>query len=115
MDFEKLGFVADVFSFLVQNLNLTALDRKLETSTERDYIKMIQDECIPLKFTKFIYSKKNFIQLSQPYISYKKTNDIFKKFIVEENENKNLLRNSLKTQVNTIQYIYLLLFPKIYS
>ena len=41
MDFEKLGFVADVFSFLVQNLNLTALDRKLETSTERDYIKMI--------------------------------------------------------------------------
>ena len=115
MDFEKLGFVADVFSFLVQNLNLTALERKLETSTERDYIKMMWNECIPLKFPKFIYSKENFIQLSQPYISYQKANNIVKKLMEEENENKNLLRNSLKTQVNTIQYIYLLLFPKIYS
>ena len=35
-DVEKTNFVIDVFSFLTQNLNPTGLDRKLETSLERD-------------------------------------------------------------------------------
>ena len=73
------------------------------------------DKCIPLKFTKFICSREIFIQLSQPYISYQKANDIVQKFIAEDNENMTLLKDSLKAHINTIQYIYLLLFPKIYS
>ena len=35
-DVEKTNFVINVFFFLTQNLNPTGLDRKLETSLERD-------------------------------------------------------------------------------
>ena len=63
-DVEKTNFVIDVFSFLTQNLNPTGLDRKLEILLERDYVKMIWDSCVPHKFSKFIYEKENFIELS---------------------------------------------------
>ena len=69
-DVEKTNFVVDVFSFSTRNLNPTGLDRKLETSLERDYVKMIWDSCVPHKFSKFIYQKENFIELSQPHITY---------------------------------------------
>ena len=68
-DVEKTKFVINVFSFLTQNLNPTGLDRKLETSLERDYVKMVWDNCV-LQSTKFIYLKDNFIELSQPHITY---------------------------------------------
>ena len=63
-DVEKTNFVIDVFSFLTQNLNPTGLDRKLEILLERNYVKMIWDSCVPHKFSKFIYEKENFIELS---------------------------------------------------
>ena len=63
-DIEKKNFFIIVFSFLKQNLNPTALDRKLETPPERDYVKMIWDSSVPHKFTKFFDLKENFIELS---------------------------------------------------
>ena len=56
-DVEKPNFVIDVFSFLTHNLNPTGFDRNLETPLERDYVKMIWDNCVPHKFTKFIHLK----------------------------------------------------------
>ena len=82
-DVEKTNFVIDVFSFLKQNLNPIGLDRKLETLLKRDYIKMIWDSCVPHKFTKFIYLKEHFIELSQPHITYQKANNIVVKFVEE--------------------------------
>ena len=40
-DFQKDNFVVDVFSFLIQNLNPTVLDRKFDSDIERNYIKMM--------------------------------------------------------------------------
>ena len=57
-DFKKPSFVTDVATFLIQNLNPIALDRKLETDTERNHVKMIWDECLPQKFTLFILMQK---------------------------------------------------------
>ena len=68
---EKTNFVIDIFLFLTQNLNVNGLDRKLETPLERDYIKMICDSCEPHKFTKFIYLKESFIELSELHITSK--------------------------------------------
>ena len=50
---KKPIFVTDVATFLVQNLNRIALDRKLETDTERNHVKMILDKCLTQKFTLF--------------------------------------------------------------
>ena len=57
--------------FFVFNTEFKAksLDRKLETSLERDYVKMVWGTCVSHKFNKFIYLKDNFIDLSQPHIT----------------------------------------------
>ena len=95
-DVEKTNFVINVFSFLTQNLNPTGLDRKLETPLERDYVKMIWNSCVPHKFTKFIHLKENFIELSQPHITYQKANNIFVKFVKEVMQNIDLLKSLLR-------------------
>ena len=56
-DVEKVNFVVDVFSFLIQNINPTGRDIKLETALERDYFKMIWNTWVPPKVSKFIYIK----------------------------------------------------------
>ena len=114
-DVEKTNFVIDVFSFLTQNLNPTGLDRKLETPFERDYVKMIWGSCVSHKFTKFIFLKENFIELSQPHITYQKANNIVVKFVEEDMQNINLLKSALRNHLREIQYVYSLLFPKIYN
>ena len=86
-DVEETNFVIDVFSFLTQNLNPTGLDRILETSLERDYVKMIWDTCVPHKFSKFIFLKDNFIELSQPHIACQKANNIVVKFVERDVKN----------------------------
>ena len=91
-----MNFAADVFSFLTQNLNLTGLDRKLETALERGYVKMIWDTCVSHKFLKFVYSKENFIDLCQPHTTYQKANNIVLKFI-------ELLKATLREHLRTIQ------------
>ena len=64
----KTNFVIDVFSFLTE-FKSKSLDRKLETSLERDYVKMVWGTCVSHKFNKFVYLKDNFIELSQPHIT----------------------------------------------
>ena len=114
-DVEKTNFVIIVFSFWKQNLNPTALYRKLETPLERDYVKMIWDSCVPHKFTKFMYLKKKIIELNQPHITYQKANNIVVKFVEEDIQNIDLLKSALRNHLQTIQYVYSLLFPKIYN
>ena len=76
---------------------------------------MIWDSCVPHKFSKFIYQKDNFIELSQPHITYQKANTIVLKFVEEDAQNIDLLRSALRDHLQTIQYVYSLLSPKIYS
>ena len=109
-----MNFVV-VFSFLTQNLNPTGLDRKLETTLERDYVKMIWDTCVPHKFSTFVYFFKKIIHLCQPHITYQKANNIVLKFIEEDLQNFELLKAALRGNLHTIQYVYSLLFPKIYN
>ena len=52
-------------SNLIQNLNPTMLDRKFDSDIERDYIKMLWENYIPVQFCEFVYLKYNFTQLCQ--------------------------------------------------
>ena len=49
-DFHKNNFIIDMLSFLVQNVNLVNLDITLDTDKERETVKSLQDECIPIEF-----------------------------------------------------------------
>ena len=114
-DVEKTNFGINFFLFLTQNLNPTVFGRKLETSLERDYVKMIWRTCVLHKFTKFILLKGNFIELSLSHITHQKANNIAAKFVEEDVKNINLLKSALRNHLRTIQYVYSLPFPKIYN
>ena len=98
--------------FLTQNLNPTGLDRKLETLLERDYIKLIWDSCVLHKFTKFIYLKENFIELSQLPITYQKANNIAVKFVEEDMQNIDLLKSALRDHLQTSSMFISYFFQK---
>ena len=62
---EKESFYIDLFSYLLLNLNPIGLDRKLDSDFERNQLKIIWDVCVPTSFTKCIFEKDNFVELSK--------------------------------------------------
>ena len=105
----------DVFSLLVQNLNPAMLNRKFDSDIERDYVKMLRENCVPLQLCKFVYLKDNFTQLCQLQITFQKANDIVKNFIEQDKANIEWLRHHLQQHAVTYQYLYANLHPKLYS
>ena len=63
---------------------------------------MVWDTCVPHKFTKFTYLKDNFIELSEPHITYQKANNIVVKFVQEDVQNIDLLKSVLRNHLQTI-------------
>ena len=84
IDLKKDNFDVDVFSFLVQNLNPTMLDRKFDSDIEREYVKMLWENCVPAQLCKFVCLKGIFTQLWQQQITSQKANDIVKNFIEQD-------------------------------
>ena len=76
---------------------------------------MIWDSCVPHKFIKFISLKENFIELCQPHVTLQKANNIVVKVVEEDMQNIELLKSALRDHLRTIQFVYSLLFPKIYN
>ena len=94
----------------MQNFTPINLDRKLDNENESLYDKMLWDECLPHVFTRFIYKGENYNVLSNPKLTYQKANGIVKEFI-EENSNNIKIEKKIKI----IQYVYSLLYLKIYN
>ena len=76
---------------------------------------MVSDNCVLHKSTKLIYLKDYFIELSQPHVTYKKANNTVVKFVEEDVQNIDLLKSGLRNHLRTIQYVYSVLFPKIFN
>ena len=62
-----------------------------------------------------LFIKKNFFELNQLHVIYQKANNIVLKFVEEDTQNIDLLKSALRDNLQTIQYVYSLLFPKIYN
>ena len=63
---------------------------------------MVWDTCVPHKFTKFTHLKDNFIELSEPHITYQRANNIVVKFVEEDVQNIDLLKSALRNHLQTI-------------
>ena len=105
----------NVFSLLVQNLNPTMLNQKFDSDIERDYIKILLENCVSAQLCTFVCLKDNFTQLCQLQITFQKTNDIIKSFIEQDKTNIELLRQHFQQHAVTYQYLYPNLYPKLYS
>ena len=103
-----------MFLFLLQNLNPTQLNRKLNSATHKSYVKMLWEKCIPSELCKFVYLKENFTQLSQSQITFQKANNIIKVFVEQDETNIEFLQQYLKEYVITYQFLFAILYSKIY-
>ena len=91
------------------------MDRKFNSETDKSYVKMLWEKCIPSELCKFVYLKENFTQLSQSKITFQMANNIIKVFVEQNKTNIELLRQYLKENAIAYQIIFATIYPKIYS
>ena len=100
----------------MENLNPLGLDRKLETQTERNHVKMVWDKSLPSKFRLFVLTVKNYLALSETQVTYQKASSIVHEFIYKNRvENLTLLKAALIENIELIRYVYSTYFPEIYN
>ena len=76
---------------------------------------MIWDVCVLGSFTKYILEKDNFVELSKQGLTYQKANNIVLNFIEKHKQNNHLSKIAEKNNLQTIQFCYSTLYPKIYA
>lgn len=60
-DFKNEAFVADIYSFLLQNLNPIMVERKFDNENDWNYVRMLWHKCIPQEFCRYIYLNNNYL------------------------------------------------------
>lgn len=90
-DFKKTSFTIDIITYFVQYLNLTGLDRKLETEDERNQLKFVWEECLPVEFTNYILQEDNYKVLSVLNLNYQKCSDVVLSYLKSGNHRLNVL------------------------
>ena len=63
----------------------------------------------------YLYKGENYNIISDPKLTYQKSNRVVTNWLVEDTQRINLLKRKLKQNFQYIHYIYSLLFPKIYN
>ena len=74
---------------------------------------MIWDVSVPRRFTKYIFKEDNFLELSKQLLTYQKANSIVLNYIDKDKQNIELLKLAIKNNLQTIQFCYSTLYPKI--
>ena len=78
-------------------------------------LKFVWDECIPNVFIRYMYSRENYDVVSDPRLTYQKTNKIVEKFKMKDSNYISLLKYKIEEKFRFIHYVYSLLYPKIYN
>ena len=78
-------------------------------------VKFLWDECIPHDFVLYMYKQNNYTEISKPNLTYQKSNNIVKNYLLEESNQINLLKFKIEEKFPLIHYLYLMLFSKIYN
>ena len=113
-DFYKKGFIFDVYSLVVKNLNLFSLERKTGDQNKQEMIYVLWKECVLVEFYKYICLEENFLYLNEKNVLYAKVSGIVSKLIEMGTKNFALLRNSLWQFKNIFQYVYSSTYPDTY-
>ena len=113
-NFCNKNFVFDIYILLTKNLNPFSLDRKLSDQNKDEMIYEPWKTCIPVYFYKFIRREEDFLYLNGKNILYPKIAEIFWKFINENENNCNQLRDNLCQFNEIFHYVYSIVYPEIY-
>ena len=114
-DYKNKNFVADCFTFMILYLNPFYLERKFESTIERDFIHVLWNYLIPNELYQHISSEANIKTLIKIKIKYQDAKDIMIAFLFKDPNNIIILSDFLEKNAILYQFLFGNLFPKCFS
>ena len=114
-DYKNKNFVVDCFTFLIMYLNPFYLERKFESTIERDFIHVLWNYLMPNQLYRHISSEANIKTLLKIKIKYQDVKDIMMVFLVNDPFNVDVLSDFLQKNAILYQFLFGNLFPKCFS
>ena len=114
-DYKNKNFVVDCFTFLIMYLNPFYLERKFESTIERDFIHVLWNYLMPNQLYRHISSEANIKTLLKIKIKYQDVKDIMMVFLVNDPFNVDVLSDFLEKNAVLYQFLFGNLFPKCFS
>ena len=114
-DYKNKNFVVDCFTFLIMYLNPFYLERKFESTIERDFIHVLWNYLMPNQLYRHISSEANIKTLLKIKIKYQDVKDIMMVFLVNDPFNEDVLSDFLEKNAILYQFLFGNLFPKCFS
>ena len=115
VDYRNSSFVMDCFTFLVLYLNPFYLERKFESSVEREFVNVLWAFLMPSNLYDFINENDNMTTLNKIRIKYVDVKKIMLQFLERDQTNANVLASYLEKNGILYQFLYGNLFPKCFS
>ena len=114
-DYKNKNFVVDCFTFMIMYLNPFYLERKFESTIERDFIHVLWNYLMPSQLYRHISSEANIKTLLKIKIKYQDVKDIMMVFLVNDPFNVDVLSDFLQKNAILYQFVFGNLFPKCFS
>ena len=115
VDYRNNNFVIDCFTFLVLYLNPFYLERKFESSVEREFVNVLWAFLMPSNLYDFINENDNMTTLNKIKIKYVDVKKMMLQFLQRDQDNMNVLASYLEKNGILYQFLYGNLFPKCFS
>ena len=115
-DFYNENFILDVFVLIVKNLNPSfSLSRKVTDKTKHDMVYMLWRECVPSEYYRYICKEKNFLYFNGRDVGQPTVLEIVGRFMDQGKQNLRMLQEYLAQYNDIYQYVYLHVFPEVYT
>ena len=115
VDYKNKNFVIDCFTFLILYLNPFYLERKFESSTEREFVNVLWMFLMPSNLYNFINQNENMTTLNKIKIKYVDVKKMILEFLQYDQGNLKVLSDYLEKNGILYQFLYGNLFPKCFS
>ena len=115
IDYKNKNFVIDCFMFLILYLNPFYLERKFESSTEREFVNVLWMFLMPSNLYNFINQNENMTTLNKIKIKYVDVKKMILEFLQYDEGNLKVLSDYLEKNGILYQFLYGNLFPKCFS
>ena len=114
-DYKNKNFVVDCFTFMIMYLNPFYLERKFESTIERDFVNVLWSYLMPNELYRHISGEANIKILIKIKIKYQDAKDIMIAFLSNDPNNIIILSDFLEKNAILYQFLFANLFPKCFS
>ena len=114
-DYKNKNFVVDCFTFMIMYLNPFYLERKFESTIERDFVNVLWSYLMPNELYRHISGETNIKTLIKIKIKYQDAKDIMIAFLSNDPSNIIVLSDFLQKNAILYQFLFANLFPKCFA